>query len=271
MWSAMMNFVRKNEIWVFFFLIILSNTAFIWAIDVGLLPEGAFNMGRFALLGGVLFGLIFVLRGFGGIIDLLRPMLVWRVAPVWYLVAIVWAIANMVLFLMGKGVVTGNGLAEIRTNFGIVTRPSVMVTILISSFIGEIVWISYAVRKLSQTHTVYIAAMITGLVWTLWWVPMVYFEIGVIPGLPILAMLINQTGVAAVAAFLYWHSRSGLIVLIAQILFNGALLVFPVAPTTGGVPAYYAFASMFFVSALALFLVAGPKPIFRSAAQVKTS
>lgn len=265
----MIDALKKHEIWVFFAAIVIANGAFVWAIEAGLLPRGLFAMGRFALLGGLLFGLVFLLRGVGGITAVLKPMLVWRVSPVWYLLALIWGAGNMILFLIGKGIVTGNGLAELVASFRVISMPAVLVTLLISSFIGEIVWISYAVRKLSDSTTVFAAAMITGVVWTLWWLPMMVFEIGIIPGLPFMALLINQVAVAAVAAFLYWHSRSGLIVLIGQIMFNGSLLVFPVAPTSGGIPTYYAFAGMFFVTTLALYLVAGPKPLFRTGARAQ--
>lgn len=257
----MIDTIRKHDVWVFFGAIVIVNAVFIWAIHMGLLPQGAFSMGRFVLLGALLFGLVFGLRGLEGIADLLKPMLVWRVAPIWFLLALVWGAGNMVLLLIGKGIVTGNGLAEVTANLRIVSMPSVMFTVFVSSFIGEIVWISYAVRRLSSTYTVFVAAVITGVVWTLWWLPMLYFEIGIIPGLPLMALLINQTTVALVAAFLYWHTKSGLVVLVGQILFNSSLLIFPVAPTSGGIPTYYAFAICFFLTTLSLYLALGPRPL----------
>lgn len=258
----MIDFIKRNEIWVFFATIVVVNSIFVGAIKFGLLPMGLYGHGRFLLLGGVLFAIVLLVRGMGGITELLRPMLKWRVSPIWYFVAIFWGAANMMLFLIGKGVVTGNGLSEVTANLNLVTRPSMLLSLFVGSFIGEIVWISYAVRKLSDHFTVYMAAMITGVVWTLWWMPMVVLNVGVLPDLPFLALLINQCGVAAVAAFLYWHTRSGLVVLIGQFLFNAGLLVFPVAPTTGGIPTYYAFAVTFFITTLLLYLVKGPKPLF---------
>jgi membrane protease YdiL (CAAX protease family) len=259
----MMDFVRRYEIWVFLVAIVVVNAIFVGAIDAGILPAGLYGFGRFLLLGGVLFALVFFLRGVEGMVELLRPMLKWRVAPAWYLVAIVWGAGNMILFLIGKGLFTGNGLAEVTANLGIVSQPRVQVTIFVSSFIGEIVWISYAVGKLSERFTPYVAALITGVFWTLWWGPMWVLNFGIIPDLPFLALLINQTAVAVVAGFLYWHTRSGLVVLIGQMLFNASLLVFPVVPSNGGIATYSAFAVVYFLTALALFLVKGPKPLFR--------
>ena len=46
-----------------------------------------------------------------------------------------------------------------------------------------------------------------------------------------------------------------------QIMFNATILVFPITPTVGGAPTYWAFALTYFCAALILFLVFGPKPI----------
>ena len=267
----MRSFLQANEIWVFFAAILIANAVFVGGIAGGILPFGLYGLGRFLLLGAVLFAVVFLSRGGAGVGELLRPMLRWRVSPVWYLVAILWGAVNMILFLVAKGVVTGNGLSEVTANLAPVLRPGMLLTLFVGSFIGEIVWISYSVSRLWHRHAPYTAALIVGVVWTLWWLPMVVLNIGIVPDLPFVALLINQTGVAVVATFLYWHTRSGLIVLIGQMLFNAGLLVFPVIPTTGGVPTYYAFAVFFFVTTTCLFLVKGPRPMFGSGAANRTS
>lgn len=266
----MIDFLRRYEVWVFLVAIVIANAIFVGAIKAEILPRALYGMGRFLLLGGLLFALVFVLRGLGGVAELLRPMLKWRVSPIWYLVAICWGAGNMILFLVAKGMVMGTGLSEVTATFNVVSRPQVQVSLFVGSFIGEIVWISYAVRKLSEQFTVYVAALVVGVFWTLWWGPMVVLNIGIVPDLPYAALLINQTGVAAVAAFLYWHTRSGLVVLIGQMLFNASLLVFPVAPVTGGIATYYAFSITFFLTALALFLIKGPRPLFRHGRDVQS-
>ena len=193
--------------------------------------------------------------------EILRPMLHWQVSPAWYFFALLWGAGNMVLFLLAKGVFTGNGFLEVSVNLSLIQRPDILLTIFLGSFIGEIVWISYAVRKLNEGFTLYSAALIVGVVWTMWWAPNVVLNVGIVPDLPFLALLINQTGVAAMAAFLYWHTKSGLVVLIGQIMFNASLLAFSVTPTAGGVVTYYAFAVSFFLATLLLYLVKGPKPL----------
>ncbi|MDA0811383.1 MAG: hypothetical protein O3C21_03175, partial [Verrucomicrobia bacterium] len=79
---------------------------------------------------------------------------------------------------------------------------------------------------------------------------------------PLIALLFNQMGIAAMCAFVYFHTRSGLLVLVMQIMFNATILVFPITPTVGGAPTYWAFALTYFCAALILFLIFGTKPIF---------
>lgn len=252
---------RRYEIWIFLALIIGVNAAFVSAIVYGILPKGLYGYGRFALLAGVLFSVIFIARGMEGVREALRPMLEWRRSPLWYLLAFGWSITICILLLTLKGLLTGTD--AIKVNLSVVSQPGIMLTLLISSFVGEIVWISYAVRKLSQNFTPYVSALIVGVVWTAWWTPMAIYNFGIVPDLPLAALLINQTGIAAMCAFVYVHTKSGLLVLCMQVMFNAAILVFPITPSVGGVATYWLFACTYFLAALALFLIFGPSPFQR--------
>ncbi|MFX0544537.1 hypothetical protein ACEWPL_003200 [Roseovarius sp. S1116L3] len=257
----MLAYFRRYEIWVFLVLMFVANAVFVSAIAHGSLSKGFYNYGRFALLGAVFFGVIFCSRGMEGVRDALRPMLEWRRSPPWYLFALGWSSLICIGFLSLKSMLTGGDAIEV--NFSVVSRPSVLATVLVGSFIGEIVWISYAVRRLSHIFTTYISAMIVGLAWTAWWAPMVFYNVGIVPDLPLAALLINQTGVAAMCAFIYMRSKSGVLVLCMQVMFNLAILVFPVTPTAGGTATYWAFACTYFISALLLFRLFGPRPLLR--------
>ena len=219
-------------------------------------------MGRFALLAAVLGGVVVTARGWGGITDLLRPMLQWRRPLQWYLFAFLWNPAICLLVLAGLYTLNRSAAPEFSPNFDLVTRPYILRTLLISSFIGEIVWISYAIRKLSGSFTPYVSALIVGVVWTAWWIPMVFYNIGIVPDLPLAALLFNQIGIAAMCTFVYMHTKSGLLVLCLQLTFNFTILVLPVTPAVGGFTTYWAFAVTYFTAALLLFAIFGPKPLF---------
>ncbi len=259
--TSFREFVRRYEVVIALCLIVVNNALFVGGIYSGILPYKLYYFGRFLLLGTSLGVVILVGSGWKGILDLLRPMLQWRLSPWWYLLAFTWPTLISVLVLTGKGMITGNGLSEVTVDFSVVTHPAVAKTILIGSFIGEIVWVSYAIRHFSGKFTPFIGSQIVGVVWTLWWMPMVLLNVGVFPGLPPLALLFSVLGVAAMCSFIYSHTKSGIVVLVLQMMVNTTALIFPVIPSSGGIPTYFAFAGVYYGCVLLLYFFFGPKPI----------
>jgi len=261
--STYLQAVRKYEAWVFLSLIVVVNAIFVTGIVQGILPKGLYSHGRFYLLASVLFILVYLLRGVRGVWDILHPMLEWRRSPLLYLFAFGWTLALCLIVLFFKGLITGNHLTleKVAAGWNHIAHPQLFLTIVLSSFAGEMVWISYAVRTLSKKFTHYVSGLIVGLFWTLWWLPMSIYNFGIIKDLPLLALLFNQSGIAAMCAFVYFHTRSGLLVLVMQIVFNSTILVFPVTPEAGGAGTYWAFALTYFSAATLLFLRFGPGPL----------
>lgn len=254
-------FVRRHEVAIALCLIVLVNAVFVAGIATGILPDRLYFHGRFLLLGAVLGGVVLVGSGIGGIVELLRPMARWRIRPGWYLLALLWPALVSTLVLAGKGLVTGRGLAEIEADVSTVTHPNVVRTILLGAFVGEIVWVGYAIRKLSGRFTPFVGSQIVGAVWTLWWMPMVVLDVGVIPGIPPLALFPSMMGIAAMCSFLYTHTKSGLAVLTLQVMVNSSALVFPVMPGSGGIPTFVAYSAAYYACVLLLYLARGPRPI----------
>jgi hypothetical protein len=255
----MRSFLQKHEVWVFFALIIAVNTAFILGIHHGVLPFRLYNLGRFLLLGAVLVAVIFASRGVAGLRMLLAPMTRWQVAAAWYVFAALWALTLCLAFLSAQAALTGAWPDEMTPGLETLMRPSVFRTILIGSVIGEIVWVSYAFAKLAPKLGTVRTALVVGTVWTAWWLPMVLMNVGVIPDLPILPLWINMVGIALVCGFVYGNTRSGLPVLLLQVGVNSVIIVFPVAPTTGGIPVYWAYSVTYLAAALALYTMRPPR------------
>ena len=258
----MLSVLRKYEVWWFLGLILVVNGLFVSAIAFEVLPKGLYQYGRFALLGGLLGTIVILARGWAGIADMLRPMLEWRRPLKWYLFVLLFnpvfcAALVAVIYLVNPG-----AMPDFSPNFAIAVKPSVVKIILVSSFIGEIVWISYAIRRLSGQFTPYVSALIVGTVWTCWWLPMAIHNLGIIPNLPLGGLLLNQIGVAAMCTFVYMHTKSGLLVLCLQVMFNTTILVLPLTPNIGGVTIYWIFAASYFAVASLLFVIFGPKPLF---------
>ena len=267
----MMSLMRKYEVWVFLGLIVVVNGVFVSGIAFEILPKGLYQYGRFALLAGVLCSVVILARGGAGIVDLLRPMLEWRRPLRWYVFAI---LCNPIICLAILAVIYAfnrNAMPDFSPNFTFATRPTVIKTVLISSFVGEIVWISYAIRRLSGQFTPFVSALIVGVVWTGWWMPMAIYNFGIIPNLPLGGLLINQIGVAAMCTFVYMHTKSGFLVLCLQVMFNTTILVLPMTPNAGGVTTYWIFAVAYFSTAVLFFITFGPKPLFLPATTPDTA
>lgn len=259
--SGFLATLRRHEVWFFLFGIVILNACFITAIANGILPRGLYNWGRFILLASYLVFVVYLARQMGGVLSLLKPMAVWRVSPKWFLLAAIWGVMNATIVLILKGLILGTGLSEVQVSFDVIARPRLIQVIIISSFIGEIVWIGYAVQKLSARFTPFVSALIVGLFWTAWWTPMVFLQVGIVPELPLGGLLLNQTGIAIMCAFFYARTGSGLVVLTMQIFFNSSILVFPVAPTSGGVATYWGFAMFYFTVSTLFYIRFGPRPL----------
>lgn len=257
----MRSFVKRYEVWVFFFSVVLVNALFVWGIASGTLPQGLYGYGRFLLLGGTLVAVVLLARGSAGVASLVRPLGKWRIDPRWYLFGLGWAIVTCLAVLLIMIPFGGGGLSPEKIGLGPLSRLGVVRMLVFGSLIGEVVWIGYALTRLAPSLGYFLSSQIVGVVWALWWAPMVLLGFGIIPGLPLGALLINQMGVAAVCALIYARTGSGLAVLVAQLSFNSAIIIFPVTPTVGGVTTYWVFAVFYWATALGLHLVIGPRPL----------
>ena len=252
---------RRREVWIFLCLIVVVNSLFIAGINSGLLPLRLYNVGRFVLLGLTLASVVFAIRRFAGLRELVRSLSVWRVNPLWFVLALLWAPSVAILFLAGKSLMTGTNAFEAMT-FGLVVQPAMMRTVVIASFIGEIVWVAYSIGTLSRRFGMLAGSLIVGGFWSLWWVPMALFGKGIIPELPIVPLFVSMLGIATMCGFVYLSSRSGPAVLLLQIMVNTSFLIFPVVPTSGGTPTYLAFSAIYLAASLTLFILFGPRPLF---------
>lgn len=257
---------RDREVWTVLVSLVLANALFVFAISEGFLSMRFFHKGRFVLLGLVLASAVFLFRGWRAPFALLAPLKVWRLNPAWFLLAICWPPAMAMLALVAKGVVLGTGLAEITPTLAVVTRRDVFAMVLLGAFVGEIVWVSYAIGRLSKLLTPFVSSAIVGLFWGLWWTPLALFGIGIVPGIPVAALIFSMVGVALMCGFVYTHTRSALVVMSLQLSVNSSVLVFPIAPQSGGVPTYVAWSVIYLLCTVLLHVAFGPKPLLKPAA-----
>ncbi|MDN3492161.1 hypothetical protein [Winogradskyella bathintestinalis] len=263
----MIDFLKKYEVWIFLILAPISSAIFVYISSLGYFSESLYNHGRFFLLLAILVGLVKVTRGNKGLVEMLKPMLNWKVSPTWYLFCALFACSLAVLFLIAKGLfLEGDYNAFLEVNTGILTFKRFFV-ILIWAFVGEVVWVSYSVRQLSKLTNPFLASQIVGFFWGLWWVPLMYFGIGVIHDVPTWPLLIHMMGAAGMCAIVYGKTKSGICVLLLQFGLNSTGLLLPVSPRTGGVDTYTAFAVLYFLTMLVFMYFMNPVKEF----QVKES
>jgi hypothetical protein len=238
----------RTEVWVFLIAIVVINFIFVSGVGEGIIPEQYYSRGRLVLLGGALVAVALIARGPKAIWELITPLFVWRISPIWFVVAIMWPIVFAILFVLGHAAVTGTPL-ELFSESGLrlFQREGFLLNIFILALIGEIVWVGYSVKNLSKFYSLQLSAVITGTVWALWWTPMMIYGIGIIPGLSFVGLLMGQIGISFFCAFFYFSTRSGLVILGMQYCFNLSLLAFPVLPNSVGQLGFELYAAIYLV------------------------
>lgn len=259
----MHEFIKKNEIWVFLVLGPIVNALFVYARILGLIPKPLYNTGRFCVLLIFLIFLVKYTRGIKGVKDIFKPMLNWRVHPKWYIFGFLFAFTVGVLTLSLKGIYfEGDFTSYLKTNFGVLTFRGI-VALFLWAFLGEVVWVSYCIRELSKITKPFYASQIVGVVWTLWWIPIIIHGEGVLPGIPIFSLAIFMLGIAGMCTIVYGHSKSGTCVLILQFMVNISLNALSISPSTGGVQTFTAFSIVYFLTMLGFMYFMNPIKKFK--------
>ena len=250
----MRSFIEKYEIWVFLILAPVTNTLMTYASSKGFISYFAYTNGRFYALLFLLLCVVLLTKGIRGVVDLFKPMLVWKINPKWYLFSLLFAATIAVLTLLLKALYNGN-FSTFSLN---VPTFKFSLYLLSWAFLGEVVWISYAVRELSKITKPFYASQIIGVFWTLWWLPSVYVNVGVIEGLPIWPLFLNMMGASGMCAIIYGKTKSGVCVLLLQFMLNMSLIMLPVSPGAG-IRTYSTFGVLYFLTMLVFMYFAPPK------------
>ena len=258
----------RTEIWVFFIVLLVLNTVFAVGIGEGWIERKYFAPGRLLLLGGTLFAIVLLSRGIMAALGLLKPLLVWRVSPLIFLAAILWPFVFSIVFTIIRSLVQGVPI-ELINHGGVdfLQRDGMLRRVFVISLIGEIVWVGYAIANLSKFHSWRVAAIITGGFWALWWLPMVIYGLGVIPGFTFIGLCMNVLGVSFFCAFFYALTRSGLVILCMQFCFNIAVLTIAVLPGVAGKTAFEAYAASYMILGFLAVTFVLPRLQNRQAAQ----
>ncbi len=166
-----MSAVRRHPLVVFFVLAYALSwwPWILYAFDLSPLPIVGFGPFLAAIV------VLAVTRGMAGVVALLRRMVRWRVAPVWYAVALLLPVAITVAatvlnVLLGA---QGPSSAELGGWTGLV--PGFILLLLVPGFGGaweEPGWRGYALPRLQVGRSALLASLILGVLWAFWHLPL---------------------------------------------------------------------------------------------------
>lgn len=254
---------RDPEVWTVLTAMVVVNVVLVSVVALGWLRPGIYIFGRFMLLGAVLAAGVFLFRGWKAPFLLLKPLTVWRFNPLWFVLVIAWPQALSALTLAIVGPLSGHGWREFdQVTLAVASDPHIWPNVVIGAFVGEIVWVGYAIGRLSRHTTPLYAALIVGMFWSSWWTPAVIYDVGVIHGIPVPALFMSQTAVAIMCGFVYAMTGSGWVVLALQISANCSFLIFPVSPESGRMITYLCYGIVYGLASAALLWRFGPKPLW---------
>lgn len=251
-------------------------------------------VGQYALVGAVAYGFmpkkLYAARIFGPLVaamivaywtygragwgKLFSSLFKWRCHWGWYVFALVWLTIFTLSMLVLENLVMGRGFAPIPFDFTN-TNPfsanpeqaaasvSILRGSLLTAIIEEIAWVSLCMMLLTRYFTHLVASLITAVFWCSWWIPVILYGDGVIPGLPIPVLFIHYFGLAATCMWVYYFTGSALLVILMQFITNMVSLIVPVLPDSGGLGTYIVYVVSKCVLVLILFMKWGPKPLWK--------
>ena len=257
------TFCSDHAVSLFIMLTLGTQYLFIWMRAAEIVPESLYIL-RFLPPLVYAFGLAMLCDGFSGLRDLVQPLFRWKVHIGWWIFAVFWLTAFAIGLLVVQNLVLGKGFVAIPLNFEDVSRLQVIKLIAMVSIIEEIAWVGFATKRLCKDMTPFCASLVVGVFWCCWWIPVIVYGDGVIPGLPISILFVHYLGIAATCMWVYHFTKSALVVAVMQMFTNVVSLVVPILPHQGGMTIYIVYVVAKCVVAIALFKAFGPKPLFRN-------
>ena len=232
--------------------------------------ETAHMVFRFRVFGPLIasVGVTALIEGRAGLRHLFASVFHWKVPAAWYAFAFTWkflftAVGITVLLLVGAeawpGLLVPNFFGGQGSAFhGLLMNLPFIVSIAI---VEETTWIKCCVTRLQRRHSALFSALVVGIFWGLWYLPMLLLGEGVPDGYPWPFFLLSMVSLTVLLTWAYNMTRSGTVLLVMQIISNCCFFIIPVLPAWHDMdPAYVnSFVSVNFASAVTLSLVFGAK------------
>lgn len=265
--------------------------AFTWALWVpaalearGLISPLPVPAGFLAVFGPMVAAIVVTAQedGRAGLRFLLGRVVRWRVAPIWYAVAILGPL-TLTLGAIGLHVVLGGQPPSLGLLVGALPTLVIYVAYMtLTVALGEEVgWRGYALPALQARYSALVASLILGVLWALWHLPVFFNPDTLYSNLPFLLWLVYAVPVAVLITWVF-NSAGGsvLMAILAHAALNASSELWKTIPEYSVRPATTAEAVAFnvhvnlmgaivlWVAAVAVVLVYGASNLSRHPRQV---
>ena len=165
--------VRKYPALSLLVLAMILGVAPVVAVNSGLLPPGASQLGALSAgLAGIILAAVEGRKG--GVRELLGRFLIWRVGIQWWACALLFmiipSVAALYLFqLFGGPAVDWSGLKPLYS-----VVPTIIVLTILAGVGEEFGWRGFALPRLQTRHNALVSSLIVGVIWAIWHIPLFF-------------------------------------------------------------------------------------------------
>ncbi len=169
-----------------------------------------------------------MLYGAGGVRELLKALVRWRVGLIWYVVAIAGPVA---ILIAGRVITQLAGLSAAQVEPQADPLPFAISAFVVSLFSNpweEVGWRGFALPHLQRRYNALLATLIVGALWGLWHLPLFFWADNPMSEYPFLPWFIGTVAETFVYTWLY-NSTGGSILLVAlfHVVLNTAGALIP--------------------------------------------
>ena len=166
-----MSSVRRHPLITFFVLAYALSwwPWILYALDLSPQPIAGFGPFLAAIV------VLAITRSKTGVVALLRRMVRWRVAPVWYAVALLLPVAITVIAAMLNVLLGAQGASSADLGGWPSLIPTFFILLLVPGLGGaweEPGWRGYALPRLQTGRSALVASLMLGVLWALWHLPL---------------------------------------------------------------------------------------------------
>jgi membrane protease YdiL (CAAX protease family) len=232
--SQFVLWLKRHQLVAFFaitFAITWGGWFLLLALQSGVLPFkldseslGANLMFRLSGWGPTIAAIVLtaLLSGKAGLREFFSRIVRWRVGLQWYAVAlfslVVIALAVMALYTMLIGPLPANPYITAWYSPILLFVPAVLISVGLAGISEEPGWRGYALPRLLSRHNALLAAVLLGLIWGLWHMPIYILDAD--GPLNFLLLMLQAPALSIFITWVYLHTKRSTLV---SILFHGAI------------------------------------------------